>query len=416
MLLQRICNDRFGNRFALLTPRQSRPHQKIKPCRFTSQRQARRFMGQLQTPPDYWRQVYLESKLSNKASPRNQRILDEIAEMLYRGTLKFYRMEPLALSSKQPLGLIDSDQTIYAIRPVNYLLTQKPPELKYFADESQAMSFLAETGSSDDELQALLEEHDIDTQPNVKVAAAKALVQETLIVTVTRYIRPPTPDKSAYQTPVFVDKVAGLGPPPSPSEPQKNTLTSNLAESRRIAEMSPTLTGNIQKLKSKNWKFKIGTAGGGSYADKNKKEITIDITETGNPAGYVQTLAHETGHALYTADPYVPPNGLTKDQYVNTNVRSCLKDEGEATLMNAQVREEILQSGGPDIGIAGSQAASYKKSYSDYKVHGDREKAREEIGNIFASKEKPSTDPGKTYADYYAEPYQNYWDSNPPGR
>ncbi len=212
MLLHRICNDRFGNRFALLTPRQSRPHPKIKPCRFTSQLQARRFMGQLQTPTDYWRHVYLESKLSNKASPRNQRILDEIAEMLYRGVLKFYQMEPFALSSKQPLGVIDSDQTIYAIRPVNYLLSQKPSELKYFADESQAMTFLAETGASDDELTTLLEEHDIDTQPNVKVAAAKALVEETLIVTVTRYTRPPTPDESAFQTPVFVDKLAGLGP------------------------------------------------------------------------------------------------------------------------------------------------------------------------------------------------------------
>jgi hypothetical protein len=105
-----------------------------------------------------------------------------------------------------------------------------------------------------------------------------------------------------------------------------------------------------------------------------------------------------------------------EEQYVEINVKSSLKDEGEAILINAQVREEILQKGSPDIGIAGSQKDVYKKPYTKYKLHGDREKAREEIGNIFTTKEVSSTDPGKTYADYYAEPYENYWDSNPPGK
>lgn len=154
---------------------------------------------------------------------------------------------------------------------------------------------------------------------------------------------------------------------------------------------------------------------GGAYADKANKKIVIDQNIVNNPQQLVQTLAHESGHALYRADAYVPytGSGLTREQYIDLNTMSALKDEGEATLINIQVRGEVLQNGGPDIGVAGSQAAAYVDIYNKVLVRtGDREKARKEIGKVFANHERPSTDPSKTYKDYYAKTYEDFYDND----
>ena len=183
--------------------------------------------------------------------------------------------------------------------------------------------------------------------------------------------------------------------------------------SRTVAK-SPTLSGNLDALKKDGWTIKTGDPGKGSFTDKSAKTITIDPNQAGDPAAVAQTLAHESGHARYTQDPYVPPAGLTKDQYVSKNANSNLKDEGEATMTNAQVRDEVNKNGGPDIGIAGAQANQYQKIYEKYPDPADRDKARQEIGDAFADGEHPSNDPGKTYRDYYSKTYADYYDKHPP--
>jgi uncharacterized Zn-binding protein involved in type VI secretion len=181
-----------------------------------------------------------------------------------------------------------------------------------------------------------------------------------------------------------------------------------------IADKSPILTNNIKDLLAKGWKIGTGLPGGGSFSNRQKKQIVIDPQEKGNPAAVVQTLAHESGHAEYTPDAYVPPAGLTKDQYVAKNVNNNLKDEGEATMTNAQVRNEINKNGGPDIGVAGDQSDQYKQIADKYPDPADRDKARQEIGDVFADGEHPSNDPDKTYKDYYSKNYSDYYDKNPP--
>jgi len=173
---------------------------------------------------------------------------------------------------------------------------------------------------------------------------------------------------------------------------------------------SPTLTSNLDKLKKDGWTVKYGEPGKGSFTDKGRKEIVIDPSEKGNPDAVVQTLAHESGHALYTTDPYVPPDGLSKADYTSKNANSDLKDEGEATMMNAQVRKEITDNGGDDIGIAGAQAAKYDEISKKYPDAADRDKARQEIGDAFADGEHPSTDPSKTYREYYSKTYDDFYD------
>ena len=53
-----------------------------------------------------------------------------------------------------------------------------------------------------------------------------------------------------------------------------------------------------------------------------------------------------------------------------------------------------------------------RERYADPK---DRDKAREEIGRIYADKEQPSgSSPATTYRSYYQRPYANYYDKLPP--
>jgi type VI secretion system secreted protein VgrG len=186
---------------------------------------------------------------------------------------------------------------------------------------------------------------------------------------------------------------------------------SPVKDAESVIEKSPTLKKDLSQLEKDGWDIKYGEAGKGSYADKDTLEIVIDESEKGSANRIVQTLSHEKGHALYKSDPYVPPNGLTKEKYVKENAVRHLKDEGEATLSNLEVRDEILSEGGPDIGVAGTKTKQYKNVYKEYKSVGDREKAREAIGDIFADGERPSTSPNMTYREYYSKPYEDFYDN-----
>lgn len=218
----------------------------------------------------------------------------------------------------------------------------------------------------------------------------------------------------------FVDKIRSLfssQPPDCVVQPcpitRANTGLGDDVDA--LAAKSPTLQKNLQKLSADRWQIKYGVAGKGSYCSKRTKEIVIDPNSKGDPQGIVQTLAHESGHALYQADPYVPPTGLTRQQYIDMNTKSALKDEGEATMMNCQIRKEIRNNGGPDIGVAGTQAADYAKVYDKYSASADRAKGRQEIGALFADGEHPSTDPSKTYRQYYEQPYADFFDQQGTG-
>lgn len=189
------------------------------------------------------------------------------------------------------------------------------------------------------------------------------------------------------------------------------------SEVDEMVDKSPTLKQNMEDARAKGFNVRYGEKGKGTYLDPETKEIVIDPAEKGDPAGIAQSLAHETGHALYEQDAYVDMDGLSKEEYVKRNTMRHLKDEGEATITNIKVREEILAatrkadgSGGTDIGVAGSQGEQYKALYAKYPDPKDRDKLREEIGKVFAKGETPSTDKSSNYEDYYGETYKNHWD------
>ncbi len=183
-----------------------------------------------------------------------------------------------------------------------------------------------------------------------------------------------------------------------------------------IAAKSATLEKNLVALHKSGWVIKYGAKGGGSFTDRGSKTITVDADEKGHTGELLQTLAHETGHARYTPDAYTPPDGLTRQQYIDRNVDHSLKDEGEATITNLQVRRQLLAAHQLDIGVAGQQSDQYKKLFAKHSGHlnepGDRDNLREQIGQVFAKGEHPSTDPKKNYYDYYAKTYADFYDHN----
>lgn len=181
-----------------------------------------------------------------------------------------------------------------------------------------------------------------------------------------------------------------------------------------IATKSPTLVAKLDTLLADGWVIAAGADGGGSFCDKDAKKIVYDPQDALDPKSLVQTLAHEAGHATYEADPYVDFGTLTKDEYVDANTMSALKDEGEATITNLEIREEILAADPTmDIGVAGAKAAEYKALYDQGKL-GDRDALRIEIAKVFKDGENPSTDASKTYGEYYGETYSDHWDANHP--
>jgi uncharacterized Zn-binding protein involved in type VI secretion len=205
---------------------------------------------------------------------------------------------------------------------------------------------------------------------------------------------------------VIIGDAPGIVSPP---------LTTGLgANIDQLIAKSDTLSNNLQVLLSQGWTISFGTAGNGTFADRSTKSIVVDPNGSGNPPSVVQSLAHESGHALYIPDPYVPPGSLTKDQYVTQNLDRNLRDEGEATLMNAQVRNEINSAGGPDIGIAGAKPDDYASIAGQNHDYADRDQARQDIGDIFANNEHTSTPPNPTYKDYYSKPYSDFWDKTHP--
>jgi type VI secretion system secreted protein VgrG len=196
--------------------------------------------------------------------------------------------------------------------------------------------------------------------------------------------------------------------------PKKSIATGLGKDVDAVAALSPTLQKNVQKLREDGWKIKYGEPGKGSFCRRDRKEIIIDPDSKGKPVLVTQTLAHESGHALYQPDPYIPPAGLTRQVYIDSNAARDLADEGEATLMNCQIRAEIISRNGPNIGVAGAQEAQYEKIYAKYSKPEDRDQARREIATIFANGEHLSTAPSMTYGQYYEKPYADYFDKLPP--
>ncbi|NML33283.1 DUF6782 family putative metallopeptidase [Paraburkholderia antibiotica] len=163
----------------------------------------------------------------------------------------------------------------------------------------------------------------------------------------------------------------------------------------RLIGKSPGLLADLKKLGVSGWKIQYGEAGKGSFANRNDQMITLDASLQSRPLKYVQVLSHEVRHAAY---PY-EEDLSSKAAYVN----GTLADEAAATMSSIRTQREILANGGPDIGVAGANAAAYNAAYDKFMQDGNAAACRQAIGVAFGKEITSNT--GQTYADYYGNWY-----------
>ncbi|MDG9671807.1 hypothetical protein ONV78_28990 [Hahella sp. CR1] len=180
----------------------------------------------------------------------------------------------------------------------------------------------------------------------------------------------------------------------------------------KLCKLSPTLDFNLEMLNATGWKVDLTSSQGkGTVCDRKDKKIFFDTNELSDKTAFCRNLAHETGHAMNLPGRAKSPIGISKEEFVNANLKLMLADEGEATLANMDVRAEILETDGADIGVAGSQETEYLKIYDEYCAGNiTRQEAREKIGEIYADKEKPSGAKGLTYREHYGARCARFYD------
>ncbi|WP_210502236.1 type VI secretion system Vgr family protein [Pantoea ananatis] len=192
----------------------------------------------------------------------------------------------------------------------------------------------------------------------------------------------------------------------NPTRVQTSSFSGYGKDVDNLVEKSPTMKQDITTLKKRGWVFKEGEAGKGTSADRQGRIITVDKNQMNNAAKVVQSLSHESGHALYK--PNIDLS--SKNSYLN----STLSDEGAATLNNIRVQREIIANQGGDIGIAGN--AANQKDYNsifDSLQKGDitESDARMKIGRIFGKGEQTSTT-----KEFYEDYYGGWYDKNYPSK
>ncbi|MCZ4581517.1 hypothetical protein O4158_20995 [Gordonia amicalis] len=161
-----------------------------------------------------------------------------------------------------------------------------------------------------------------------------------------------------------------------------------------LGRRSPTLRKQYQYLTGPgDWTITFGTSGKGTYTRVNgEKEIVIDVSTVrgGNWDAVTRPLAHEMGHALHT----LPPDPTADDM---------LTGEGHAVLNELKVRDEIMSSGGPDIGFSGDDRdrEEFLRLYGDWQSGRiTQQQAAYGIGQRHAYY-NPSTCPQINYRTYY---------------
>ena len=155
---------------------------------------------------------------------------------------------------------------------------------------------------------------------------------------------------------------------------------------------SASLRADLAQIQADGLAVEWGRAGGGTFYDRANARIVLDERSQGDGAAIARSVSHEMGHHRFTE----APDYSSRQAYVEHQLRN----EGAATLANATVRHEIVQSGGPDISVSGAGKADYMRIAGEH-LDGNlsRDQAIGQIAAVFGS-ERPSVSTGN-YVDYY---------------
>ncbi|MEQ8461649.1 MAG: RHS repeat-associated core domain-containing protein [Sandaracinaceae bacterium] len=189
--------------------------------------------------------------------------------------------------------------------------------------------------------------------------------------------------------------------------PPRTILGGLTPELAALSSRSEQLRTQIAAHEARGGRVEMAAPGVGTHYDPTTRTVRVrpDVPLEQQAAG----LAHELGHANDTSS-WVPPTGLSEQEYVSANVDREMRGEGLAQLNNLEVRDQIMRTGGPDIGISGTQDAGYQSAYDRHKS-GDltRDEVVGELGRLMGSETTGTT--GQPYHDYYGDHYRTHYNS-----
>jgi hypothetical protein len=180
-------------------------------------------------------------------------------------------------------------------------------------------------------------------------------------------------------------------------------------EVRDIVKQSPTLANQLFEAERAGYTFEVGEAGDGSFHVGTSRRVVVEGGQSAEAT--VGTIAHEAGHGHYHLheELTVPPQeNMSRDVYVEINVEETMRNEGYAQFNAAKIRAEILNAGGPDIGMGGTQAEGY---LANYQAYADGKISQEEavMNNADLMGMEVGSNSKLNYLDNYREFYERQW-------
>jgi hypothetical protein len=187
----------------------------------------------------------------------------------------------------------------------------------------------------------------------------------------------------------------------------------NSQEVSKITKLSPTLTNGLKDLQADGWTIRWGKdEEKGTFSINLYKLIVLDPALAKSPEEFVSDLTHEVGHAKYNR---IYPEDWSKplpprEEFITNFVNTYLRNEGEATLTQLQVHDEILSAGGPKLPFRPEGGEAYQIMYQGYKNGVIRENQATVIGIFYGNNERPSSKPEKTYKEWYQDQAEELYD------
>lgn len=197
--------------------------------------------------------------------------------------------------------------------------------------------------------------------------------------------------------------VSGDSPDETPAEGDTSGLGQAVDE---YVDLSPFLREELEKLRADGWNITYGPLDGAmrGLAFPGEKKILIDDGLESDPRKALAALSHEVGHVYpgkYSGNLGSPTDGESYAHWMDRSLNEFFKGEAESEFVQARVRQEIIENGGPDIGAPHELINSlYEKDFDGL----TRERARELVAE--------STHLWEGWWPHYEPHLRQHWDDN----
>ncbi|MCA3852741.1 MAG: LWXIA domain-containing protein, partial [Burkholderia sp.] len=169
-----------------------------------------------------------------------------------------------------------------------------------------------------------------------------------------------------------------------------------LMRAHAIARQSPTFRAQMRLARSDGWKIRVGTPGGGHYADAQTRTIVLDGS-TRRAGTLVFVWGHELQHGVDLATGAL----ATEHASPEAAVAALLESDARAEVNAYTIRNEILAAGGPDVAAHAKLPDALARA-TEHALTSRDPAALAALANTFGDM-RTSTPGNPTYREYYGE-------------